>query len=461
MPLPNQLLQGVAAAGGGRISLVLGAGCSMEPPTSLPSAAVCAQELHRLLVADGVLADGECQDPSDLSLLADAVFAKTNSQRDLVERFLDRYNLKLVNANDGYLIAAAMLCEQVVSSVVTLNFDLALIDALANLGVGQDVAVIEKPADLPRQRLINVYYLHRNANAENPDDWVLRSPSLQNEWLNTWQPIVANRVLAAPIVVFAGLGTPVAVLIESTKLLRNAIPQAVVYQVDPVARADSRFAQELAIDDAAYIRSGWGEFMRDLAARLTTEHTQQLENAANQKVHDDALAAEDLTAFLIRLRALGLVVSGKLRAQWLLTGGTYCRASADGHRLVADLLLAIATVARVSGTEAVIVEDSVIEFHREGRVLTACLLGSGRGFRGRPSMEAAIGQQHRRHRTRVVPISSAIVGGTSDWGAATTPPADVVRGDIAGDIVLGQGALPMHHIAELRADPNKVQEVVR
>jgi hypothetical protein len=102
----------------------------------------------------------------------------------------------------------------------------------------------------------------------------------------------------------------------------------------------------------------------------------------------------------------------------------------------------------------------VIEFQRDNRVLAACLLGSGRGYRGRPSIEAAIDQQHRRYRARAVPISSAIVAGTSDWGVVSTPPADVVRGNVADDIVLGHGPLPLHHVAELRADPSRIQQVV-
>jgi hypothetical protein len=433
----------------------------MDAPTGLPSGAAAARELHRLLILDGVLANGDVQDPNDLSAVADAVFAKTGSQRDVVERFLSTYNLKRAKANEGYLLVAAMLAEQVIVSVVTLNFDLALIDALVSLGIGQDVAAIEKPADLVQQSLVNIYYLHRNANADDPNHWVLRTAALQNEWANTWQPIVANRVLAAPVVVFAGLGTPIAVLIESTKLLKNAVPNAIVYQVDVLPKANSRFAQELGIDDASYIQRGWADFMQELSARLLTEHAQQLENSANEKVQDDGLAAEDLTSFLERLRALGLVACGKLKGQWLLTGGAYCRATPDHHRLVADLLLAVAMVARVSGTQAVIVEDGIIEFHRDNRVVAACLLGSGRGHRGRPSMEAAIDQQRRQHRGRAIPISSAIVGATSDWGVVATPPADVVRGNVADDIILGQAPLPMHHIAELRANPNAIQEVVR
>ena len=78
---------------------------------------------------------------------------------------------------------------------------------------------------LSRQKTLNVYYLHRNANAVDPELWILRTSALNVEWKGQWEPIVATKVLAAPVVVFAGLGTPVAVLIESTKLLRNALPR--------------------------------------------------------------------------------------------------------------------------------------------------------------------------------------------------------------------------------------------
>jgi hypothetical protein len=141
MALPPDLLQAVASPSGGKIALVVGAGCSVEAPTGVPVATQCSKEVHRLLLADGVLVDGDCSDPSDLSLVSDAVFAKTNSQRDVVDRLCGQYDLKLAKANDGYLIAAAMLCEGAILSVVTLNFDLALSDALSDLGAGQLVGV--------------------------------------------------------------------------------------------------------------------------------------------------------------------------------------------------------------------------------------------------------------------------------------------------------------------------------
>jgi len=259
MPLPADLLEAISSTGGGRVALVIGAGCSSEEPTGLPLSREVSREIHRMLVAGGILDHGECADPDDLSVVTDAVFNKTHSQREVVERFLGRYDLKVATSNRGYKIAAALLCEGVIATVVTLNFDLALSTALAELGAGGVVAVVERPEDLPRQRAINVYYLHRNANAADPELWVLRTASLTTEWRDCWEAIIATRVLAAPVVVFAGLGTPVSVLVESTKLLRRALPDTTsLYQADPGEREHSRFAAELEIDAVNYIQLGWG-----------------------------------------------------------------------------------------------------------------------------------------------------------------------------------------------------------
>lgn len=76
MALPSELLQAVASPGGGKIALVLGAGCSVEAPTNIPISRVCSTEIHHRLIADGVLQNGDCVDPEDLSAVADAVFAK-------------------------------------------------------------------------------------------------------------------------------------------------------------------------------------------------------------------------------------------------------------------------------------------------------------------------------------------------------------------------------------------------
>lgn len=101
MDLPVELLQAISSPGGGKIALIVGAGCSVEAPTGVPVASKCSIEVHRRLLADGVLENGDCTDPTDLSAVADAVFAKKRSQRDVVDRLREQYDLKLLHPMMG------------------------------------------------------------------------------------------------------------------------------------------------------------------------------------------------------------------------------------------------------------------------------------------------------------------------------------------------------------------------
>src|SRR4051812_48950347 len=118
MALPTELLQAVSAEEGGKIALVIGAGCSFEAPTSLPFSKGLSEDAHRQLIENGVLAEGECPDPSDLSKVADAVYAKTGSQAALVS-VLPLARFENAAPNDGYDLAVALLREHAVSDVMT------------------------------------------------------------------------------------------------------------------------------------------------------------------------------------------------------------------------------------------------------------------------------------------------------------------------------------------------------
>ena len=464
MPLPAQLLSAVSSPGGGKIAIVIGAGCSVEAPTCVPVAHACSAEVHRRLVANGVLQNGDCTDPTDLSLVADAVFEKTQSQRDVVELLRDQYDLKLAPPNDGYRIAAAMLCERTLSSILTLNFDLALSNALSELGAGHMVGVIECPEDLPRQKHINIYYLHRNANAADPESWVLRTSALNDDWNRNWCPVVTTRVLAAPVVVFAGIGSPARVLIESAKLIRTVLPGTTrLFQIDPADRADSNSFQELALDPGDYIQCGWVHFMEELSERLSTEQVFELGQAIERKVQEEEpLQTEDVGDLLACLRNLGLVKLGKLRAHWLLYEKPYYPVNLNGNGLLADLLLALAMMARVSGTAVIIIENGLVEFRRDDRVVAAYLVASGCGHRGRAAVEAAVESGRAKYRSRPTTPRGVLVGGTSDpWTTQVTSPTDVARGNSSDDdIVTGPTALPLIHIGELRSDTSRIHEVV-
>lgn len=460
--LPAELLQAASSLSGGKLSLVVGAGCSLEAPTSIPLARDCSREIHRRLLADGVLRSGDCSDPEDLSLVADAVYATTGSQRAVVQRFCESFDVKLAPPNDGHLAAAAMLCEGIIASVVTLNFDLALSTALSILGGGSLVGVIEGPDQLPNQKATNIYYLHRNANAADPEVWVLRSPTLSADWRG-WQPIIVTRVLSSPVVVFVGLGTPIAVLVESARLMREAVPSGTqLYQIDPVDRDKSSYFSTLSIPASSYIQRGWCDFMAELSQRLAHEHIAHLESAITSKARTDGLSAEDLSTVLGSLRAGGLVRLGMMRSHWLLHGKPYCPFETNALGLLADLLLAVGMVCRVSGATASLLENGLVVFFRDRRAVAAYLLVSGRGHRGRPAVEAEVDDRRRRYQASSPAPRGVIVAGTSDPCAITvSPPRSIVEGNVStGDLLAGPATFPMFHVSELRADTSKISEVV-
>lgn len=221
MAIPPELLQAIASPEGGRVVLVVGAGCSLEPPTGIPLAKPCSQDAHRRLVADGVFAEGECTCADDLSALTDFVKAKCGSQRPLVER-LPITKFRNATPNEGHRVAAALLLEGAVTHVLTLNFDLALSHALSELGAKDAVSVIKGPEEHSSLGRANVIYLHRNVEMDG-ETWVLTSEALEQAWRDAWEDVIASMVTAAPITVFAGMGSSCGVLRHSIERLRAAL----------------------------------------------------------------------------------------------------------------------------------------------------------------------------------------------------------------------------------------------
>lgn len=460
MPLPSDLLRAVSSNGGGQLALVLGAGCSVEPPTGIQVSEACSLEVHRRLVADGILDKTDCASPGDLSAVADAVFAKCGSQRAVVERLRDSFDMKLATPNEGYRIAAALLCEGAVSSVVTLNYDLALTNALTELGAPRWIEIIERPEDLDRQKRTNVYYLHRNVNAEDPETWVLRTKALEEEWKEHWEQIIAMRVLTAAVVLFAGIGTPVAVLVESTKLLCASLPPSRhLFVAAPGDLSQSNFFQNLDIDESCFIRSPWGDLMAELSDRLLQEHVEQLNRAAARKTKEDSLPYEDISQELAALRQMGIVRLGNLRARWLLYEKPYRTIEESIVGLLADLLLAIASIARISGATPFILDDGCVEYRRQDRTVVCFIVVSGSGYRGKCAIEAEV--HGRRLKYLHNPTAVLVAGTSASWGDPPSPPEDVVFGGAAHqDLIRGATVLSYFHVDELRTDPAQIIKAV-
>jgi hypothetical protein len=365
----------------------------------------------------------------------------------------------LAQANDGYLIAAALLREGVVETVMTLNFDLAMSQALGALSA-TEVTVIPGPLSADQLGGATVIYLHRNVDEQNLEEWILTVDALGSQWRDGWESVVAARVIASPVVVFAGLGSPAAVLTTTVERVRERVPDThKVYVVDP--SQTSAFEAALNVPGDAHICMSWCSFAHELADRLLAEFRAEMVQSGQDLCADNGWPSEagSVADLVDRLHAGGLVSVGRIRARWLLDDQQYL--PEEGHRaLVADLLLGVGVAERGTGTVAHFREDGVVELLKAGKPATTVLPASGRGTQRWHALEARALQQVRRLDAPRRPEHVLICGSTVAASPAVSPPEDLVRGAATDDIIDGFGRPSFVSADHLRADPTAATALV-
>lgn len=438
---------------------MIGAGSSVEQPTSLPTGAQCSIEAHRRLRADGVL-PVDCANPWDLSEVADAVFTLTGNQTALVQRLpLSRF--RTASANTGHLTAAVLLVEGSLAGVVTLNFDKAMSTALSDVSSGDSVAVIGGPDDIPNLANVNLVYLHRHAEAP-ADEWVLRSAYLKAVWKDRWEPVILSKILVAPMVVFAGLGSPAATLTETITLIRQALPADAVrvYQVDSAAFGTLSFTDALNIPEAQYLRVGWCDFMEEVATRVLEEHWTAFEQACVARAAENGYGAPDMPSLATACRSLGLVGFGSARARWLLHNGRYAPVGLADRRLIADVLLTAGFLATGLGGAMSLREDGAMELRDGGRLIATVGLATGSGVRTLLAAEAAIATHRKYWRWNGAVPRHVVVTGHLPSLAPTAPPSIVAEVD-ENDIIGAAGPPEVISAYQLRAIPDLFVRMAR
>jgi hypothetical protein len=460
MILPQQLLYAVSQSEGGHIVLIIGAGCSQEAPTNLPLSDECALEAYRRLIADGILIEGECPNPSDLSCLADTVIAKKGRQYELVIR-LPREKFRKARANLGHLLAAAMLREKALSCVMTLNFDLAMTSALVEVS-GEEVSVIARPEEFIHLGNVNLVYLHCNVEAD-PEAWIISSEALDKGWRNGWQEIVAQRVISSPVIVFVGLGTPVAVILESTHRVKSALPAGTsVFQVDPELSENSPFFQRLGIEKGNYIQMTWVNFMKALADRLTEEHVSLLRTACNALIQAEGweIDLEAIGQLCQAVSNMGLLGLGKLRAHSILHDSNYYPHINFNVEWLADLLLGVYYIENIGNCKARIHEDGVVEFTRDGQLVGIVAIMSGRGFRRWLTAETHINQYQHHWRHHVSKPRCVVASGITDGRPLNVAPPKQLISDEETSIVSDLEKLEMYTVDELIIKPELIRRFI-
>ena len=435
--LPAGLLQAVASRMG-QVALVMGAGCSLEPPTSLKLSRDYSVDVHRKLVADGVIQDGACDDPEDLSVLAESVFDTTRSQSAVVKR-LPRRKFQTARANSGHLDAVAMVIEGAIDCILTLNYDLALNDAITILG-GEAIRVIDGPENLDELGPKTVIYLHGNANERIDDRWILRKSALEKAWQQTWQELLASRVSTMPHLVFVGLGSPAPILTESvSRVGRMTNGSHTVYLVDP--GEDSQFVVSLSLSKGDIIPLTWCEFMDRLAKRVARECCDAMKSSALALCRDRNWTIDkvQLDRLIEGFLVAGLRPLGRARAAWLCKTVPYSRDSEDTLEPMVQLLVALSKMLTEKVHQVSVTGDGLVEVRAGGGMRGYAMGIHGSGIKPRSWVYDAIAESTIELTVKPdVVVVAGFTGLSSDEVAA---PDDIVHGYERADhvdIVLGQ-----------------------
>ena len=432
--VPSDLLNAVASRRG-RVTLVVGAGCSREAPTALKLSREYSVEVHDALVADGVLGGDECdrEQREDLSLLADLLYNRRESQADIVTR-LPTPKFRIARPNDGYLDAIAMMLDGAINCVLTLNYDLALTNAVRELDAG-DIDVVNGPETAGDLGSKSIVYLHRNVEEPDADKWIMRQSQLDAAWQNTWEELVTSRVSASPFLVFVGLGSPAALLTQSVSRIHSIKSGAPnVFLVDP--GDESPFATSLELPEGNRVKMAWCEFMAHLAKRVATESCRAITSAAEDLCHkqDRDISAGSFSGLVALLQSAGLRRLGRVRARWLCRPERYSADHESTHAPLAQLLLALGEILARPDYELAVTADGRITVDISGRRIGSAMGLHGAGVRlwaeARQAVAAAIDD---------MADPPDVVLATGFGGSLTedlTPPADIVYGpdneDIAG-----------------------------
>ena len=435
--IPAELLQSLAAPGGGQVALVIGAGCSRGAPTSIPLAAELSEAVERQLVLNGRLQPNQCPNPRDLAALTSLVFQLCHNQVELVQCFpLER--MRLAKPNLGYRLLVALMAEGAISHVLSLNFDLAVQNAASELGV--EIATAASVNEAVPNRAVLVH-LHGNANS-HPDQLVLRTEEIDAGWIGQWHQVVAQQVLAAPTVLFAGLGSAAPVLTTTMGMIQGALGgNKALYQADIVPFAQSGFAAQLEISEQRYIQGSWDAVLGKLADRIAARQVDALLASGSALLLDNHLDEADLHRFREiagTLTGLSLLTLGKMRAFAELDCDRLYRPHSNrDDELISEPMLRLVHVAERFGLETSPTPAGTWTLRRGGQPIAHLVLATGGGVRRMAAVEpraklicAAIGDNS------TMPVDIVLIGGLTDTGPALGH-MDLIADERPDDIIGG------------------------
>jgi hypothetical protein len=141
---------------------------------------------------------------------------------------------------------------------------------------------------------------------------------MNGDWVGQWHQVVAQQVLAAPTVLFAGLGSPAPVLTSTMAMIQGALGgNKALYQADIVPFAQSGFAAQLEIPEQRYIQGSWDAVLTRLADRIAAQQVDSLSRNGRALLVENNYGEADLERFThiaSKLAGHSLLTLGKMRA---------------------------------------------------------------------------------------------------------------------------------------------------
>ena len=456
MPLPATLLEAIASPGGGQLAVVIGAGCSFEEPTAMPLAGRLSEDAHRQLVLNGVIDQGECLEPWNLAELASLVYDKTGGQEDLVSKFPIN-EMKTATPNEGYLLLAALMSENAVSHVLSLNFDLAVQSAIAQLGLGSKISIV----DCSGQNVAAVptlVHLHGCINSHS-DSLVLRTEIMDDDWKESWEELVSTQILSAPSILFAGLGSAAPVLSQTLAILDDYMGgNKQTFQVDVSTYAENQLAQELSIHQDSFIQSPWCAFMSEISLRLFEEQIHGLTvNSRNVVTANDGteqmLAAIEIATN--KMRDAGFLGLGKHRANLCVDGKVRYKPYGEvPDHLYVDPMLTLSNACEALGCDFVPLPNGIWEILQNGRRVGTVMLASGEGAYRLSGLETKIRGISERFANEMGAEPSIVLVGGTVAGVNSGPANDLIDPDHVDDIIHGPGPALIMDISATNLNDN-------
>jgi hypothetical protein len=288
-----------------------------------------------------------------------------------------------------------------------------------------------------------VVHLHGSVNGSS-EDLILRVEALSDDWREKWQEVVARQVLAAPNVLFVGLGSAAPVLSETVAMIANALGHLKnFYQADRGDYENNYFAQQLHIAPDNYIKAPWSEVMGDLAKRVADEQIHTLKVSGISLFRENGVADEEVACFeriVTQLASLSLLGLGRIRANIRLSRSSlYQPRSVADEEWLSGPLLTLGSIAEADGLTVHPTSAGTFHFKRAGRVVSNVLLVSGRGARKLSALDPAITALSKEisEATGNGPDLILVGGALPDASVPSIVPGDIVEGDEIEDIVTG------------------------